>query len=229
MESLLEKNQVESKFTLQQPLFTGLKEFSAYAGFKKQETRDEWRLRQAELQLYDEVSRAYFDVVALESALVNNATSVTLSQDRLAELKSFYRLGKSREGEIFSAESQLAALKAIQVHLKGQIRVARETLSFLAGQDLGSASLILGPKETPEPVTLYLNQSARRPDVRPSGKKCWPKPCESVTRKAPIGPAPTCRKLLHPTPRLFMTPSMGRDVELGRSALPGRHGESARG
>ncbi len=49
--SLLDKNQVESKFSLQQPLFTGLKEFSAYAGFKRQEARDEWRLRQAELQL----------------------------------------------------------------------------------------------------------------------------------------------------------------------------------
>jgi outer membrane protein TolC len=163
--SLLDKNQVESKFSLQQPLFTGLKEFSAYAGFKRQEARDEWRLRQAELQLYDEVSRAYYDVVALETALANNATSVALSQDRLAELKSFYRLGKSREGEIFSAESQLAALKAIQVHLRGQIRVARETLSFLTGQAMGSTPLTSETIKTPEPVTLYLNQSARRPDL----------------------------------------------------------------
>ena len=162
---LLEKNQIESKFSLQQPLFTGLKEFSAYAGFKKQEARDEWRLRQAELQLYDEVSRAYYDVVALESALANNATSVKLSQDRLDELKSFYRLGKSREGEIFSAESQLAALKAIQVRLKGQIRVARETLSFLTGQEMGVAALTQETVVAPEPVTLYLNQSARRPDL----------------------------------------------------------------
>ena len=162
---LLEKNQVESKFSLQQPLFTGLKEFSAYAGFKKQEARDEWRLRQAELQLYDEVSRAYYDVVALESALANNATSVALSQDRLAELKSFFRLGKSREGEIFSAESQLAALKAIQVRLKGQIRVARETLSFLTGREMGAAVLAQDAIASPEPVTLYLNRSAGRPDL----------------------------------------------------------------
>lgn len=166
--SLLEKNQVESKFSLQQPLFTGLKEFSAYAGFKRQEARDAWRLRQAELQLYDEVARAYFDVVALESALANNSTSVSLSQDRLTELKSFYRLGKSRESEIFSAESQLAALKAIQVRLHGQIRVARESLSFLVGQDLGATLLTNGTVQTPEPVTVYLTQSARRPDLEAS-------------------------------------------------------------
>ncbi|MBK8575869.1 MAG: TolC family protein [Elusimicrobia bacterium] len=163
--SLLEKNQIESKFSLQQPLFTGLKEFSAYAGFKRQEARDEWRLRQAELQLYDEVSRAFYDVVALESALVNNATSVALSQDRLAELTSFYRLGKSREGEVFSAESQWTALKAIHVRLKGQIRVARETLSFLLGQEVGAAPLVQGSAETPEPVARYLTLAARRPDL----------------------------------------------------------------
>jgi outer membrane protein TolC len=163
--SLLEKNQVESKFSLQQPLFTGLREFSAYAGFKRQEARDQWRLRQAELRLYDEVSRAYYDVVALESALLNNATSVALSQDRLGELKSFYRLGKSREGEIFSAESQLAALKAIQVRLHGQIRVARETLSFLLGQEVGAAPLAQRFTETPEPVASFLTLAARRPDL----------------------------------------------------------------
>lgn len=163
---LLEKNQVESKFALQQPLFTGLREFSAYSGFKKQEARDAWRLRQGELQLYDEVARAYFEVVALESALANNASSVELSQDRLSELKSFFRLGKSREGELFSAESQLATLKAIQVHLRGQIRVARETLSFLLGQDIGITPLLNGKNETaPTPVAFFLSQAAQRPDV----------------------------------------------------------------
>jgi outer membrane protein TolC len=163
---LLEKNQVESKFAIQQPLFTGLREFSAYEGFKKQEARDAWRLRQGELSLYGEVAGAYFDVVALETALANNATSMELSQDRLSELNSFFRLGKSREGELFSAESQLATLKAIQVRLRGQIRVARETLSFLIGQDIGPTPLVNTTNDpAPIPVNSFLAQADQRPDL----------------------------------------------------------------
>ncbi|MBL8023765.1 MAG: TolC family protein [Elusimicrobia bacterium] len=161
-----EKNQVESKFMLEQPLFTGLREFSAYSGFKKQQARDQWRLRQSELQLYNEVAQAYFDILSLETAQANGTTSVKLAQERVDELKSFFRLGKSREGEVLSAESQLAALKAVQVHLKGQILVARETLTFLLGQNLGP--LPISPPERgdpPSPLNTYLNLAAQRPDL----------------------------------------------------------------
>jgi outer membrane protein len=163
---MLEKSQVESKVILDQQIFNGLKEISAWSGFKKQEARDQWRLRQQELALYDEVARAYLDVVSLETALSNNTTTISLAQERVTELKSFYRLGKSREGEIFSAESQLATIKAIGVRLRGQIRVAREALSFLLGKEAGS--LPLAPttfKTEPPSLAIFLTQAARRPDL----------------------------------------------------------------
>ncbi|MBL0059601.1 MAG: TolC family protein [Elusimicrobia bacterium] len=162
----LEKNQVESKFTLEQTLFSGLKEFSAWSGFQKQEARDRWTLRYAELQLFDRVAGAFYDVVGLEAALENSETSVALAGDRTKELKSFLRLGKSREGEVFSAESQLAALNAIRVRLRGQIRVARENLSFLVGQEIGSIPLEDSlDGTTSETLPAFLSQAEKRPDL----------------------------------------------------------------
>jgi outer membrane protein len=162
----LEKNQVESKFTLEQTLFSGLKEFSAWSGFQKQEARDRWTLRHAELQLFDRVAGAFYDVYGLESALENAQTSVSLARDRTKELKSFLRLGKSREGEVFSAESQVAALNAIRVHLRGQIRVARENLSFLLGQEVGSTPLADSLEgTTPQTLPTFLTQAEKRADL----------------------------------------------------------------
>ncbi len=162
----LEKNQVESKFTLEQTLFSGLKEFSAWSGFQKQEARDRWTLRQAELQLFDLVAGGFYDVFGLESALENSETSVALALDRTKELKSFLRLGKSREGEVFSAESQVAALNAIRVRLRGQIRVARENLSFLLGQEIGSTPLADSlDGTTSQSLPAFLSQAEQRPDL----------------------------------------------------------------
>lgn len=163
---MLDKSQVESRMYLEQPLFNGLREFSAWSGFKKQQARDQWNLRQSQLTLFNQVAQAYLDVVSLETALANNATTEALDQERVSELNAFYRLGKSRQGEIFSAESQLAAVKAIGVRLRGQIRVARETLSFLVGQNLGAVSLAPTAFEsTHSIVDAFLAQAARRPDV----------------------------------------------------------------
>lgn len=165
--SFFDNNQVESKFSLEQPLFTGLREFSAWAGFNKQTERDQWRLRFAELSLYEEVSAAFFEVRALETSLENSKISLTLAQERVEELKSFYRLGKAREGEIFSSESQVAVVKATQVHLKGQIRMARERLSFLMGIDVGESPLVDPPAETPAPsLETFLSRAADRSDIK---------------------------------------------------------------
>ncbi len=163
---MLDKSQVESRMYLEQPLFNGLREFSAWSGFKKQQARDEWNLRQSQLALFNQVAQAYLDVVSLETALANNATTEALDQERVSELNAFYRLGKSRQGEIFSAESQLAAVKAIGVRLQGQTRVARESLSFLVGQDMGTAPLTpTSFGSAHPPVDTFLAQAARRPDV----------------------------------------------------------------
>jgi outer membrane protein TolC len=207
---MLDKNQVESKVYLEQPLFNGLREFSAWSGFKKQQARDQWTLRQSQLALYNEVAQAYLEVVGLESALANNATTQALNVERVTELNAFYRLGKSREGEIFSAESQLAAVKAIQVHLRGQIRVARESLSFLVGQDMGSSPPSRRPLARPTPLGhVYLPRPPAGRTWKPNAKK-WPaKNSGSVTKRDPTGPAPIFRAIITPNAPLFTNPSTG--------------------
>lgn len=162
---LLESTQVESRLALQQPLFNGLKEFSAWSGFQKQEARDQWRLQQAEQDLYAQVANAFFDVRSLEKALANSQTTLALAQDRVADLQSFIRLGKSRDGELFSAESEVAALKAAAVRLRGQIQVARELLSFLVGKDMAAPPLLDDVEAEDASLDRFLARAQNRPDL----------------------------------------------------------------
>ncbi len=162
--NFIEEEQVESKFTLKQPIFSGFREFSAHAGFKNEQARNRLRLRRAELELFQRVALAFYRVAGLEADSANVETSIGLAQDRVKELRSFFKLGKSRESEVFSAESQAASLRAQKVRLRGMIRAAREDLFHLMGRD-GSETPLIDTLETAA-TTVPLEPLATRADKR---------------------------------------------------------------
>jgi TolC family type I secretion outer membrane protein len=164
---LLEENQVESKFSLEQPLFSGLREFSARAGFQKEQARDQSRLQRFERDLYRQTAEAFYGALKWETALRTTETTLQLAEERVRELQSFQRLGKSRESEVASAESQVAQLKAERVRVRGQIRAAREDLALLIGQDLDDQPLQDTPAAVaaPLPLSAYLSRAGQRSDV----------------------------------------------------------------
>lgn len=137
----IEKEQPESKFTLRQPLFSGLKEFSALSGFRKESARDELRLRRAQRELFETTVRVFYGVLAPESERDNTRAALALAQDRVKELQGFLRLGKARQSEVFTAQARAAALKASLRQTEARIGSAREELSFLTGQDLSASPL----------------------------------------------------------------------------------------
>lgn len=163
----LEEDQTESKFTLEQPLFSGLKEFSARAGFLKEQARDQGRRTRFQRELYLHTAEAFYAVLKLETALQTTETILALAEERVRELRAFQRLGKSRESEVAGAESQVAQLRAEKVRLGGAIHAAREDLALLIGTELADTPLEndLTGAAAPRPLSDYLSHAHRRSDV----------------------------------------------------------------
>ncbi len=139
--TLTRNERPEAKITGRQPLFGGFREFSAWYGFKSLQRREELELLNAKKALYREVALAFYSVVQLETDLANNQTILTLTTDRVKELESRSRLGKSRPSEVLSVQSQVATLTAQDEKIKGDLWVARDLLSFLTGKNLQETPL----------------------------------------------------------------------------------------
>ena len=161
----------EQKFTFTQALFTGFKEFAGMAGSKLEKKQREYEKLRAEQLLFIDVADAFYlllqereDIEALET--IENAFV-----DRLDELKTREKLGKSRTSEVVMTETQLYTLEDQIESVKSQEQVVRELMAFLIG---GPVNEII---ETESDFSLkseseYLDHATSRPDVR-AAKFAW--------------------------------------------------------
>ncbi|MDD5627933.1 MAG: TolC family protein [Elusimicrobia bacterium] len=160
-------SQPQVNFAVSQLLFSGLREYAAMAAAKHQGQAAELQLRRARGLLYQNVSAAFYLVVALETGLANSRSAIALIMNRIAELRRFEALGRSRHSEVVLVESQQAALEAQAESQRGQIEAARELLSFLTGKELARAKLLdrLERLRTLDPEEAMLGRAYDRSDV----------------------------------------------------------------
>jgi outer membrane protein len=158
----------EAGLRLSQPLFSGFRESRATAGFAAAGERERWRLERAARLLFLDVARAFYAVILYEADLEDVRATVGLSRDRVKELEERVRLGKTRESELLSAESQLASLRAEESESLANLRAAREELALLTGRDFSSAALEdrLPRVEGAEPLPFLLEKTGERADVK---------------------------------------------------------------
>ncbi|MBI3292522.1 MAG: TolC family protein [Elusimicrobia bacterium] len=158
----------EVKFIVRQPLFSGFREFAAMSSFKSESRRATLLFNRASKLLFQDVARAFYLVVQLETDLGNIRTLIQLTQERVKELQERVRLGKSRPSEVLTVQSQQAAQRSLEEQIKEQILTARELLSFLTGNDVGERSLRdeLPNSEIVEPEAMLLAKTDQRSDVQ---------------------------------------------------------------
>ena len=162
------KNQRDSKFSLKQPLFSGLREWSAFQGFRRDQAKAEFLLARSSEELDGSVASAFYSVVTAESDRDNAVSGLKLAEDRVKELKGFLDLGKARDSELFTAQAHASALRAGLRGLEARIVLARSDLSFITGQDLSAASLsdAAAQPAAAEPLAAALQRAVARPDLR---------------------------------------------------------------
>jgi outer membrane protein len=123
--------------SLVQPLFRGFAEYAALRDEKdmlvSSKDADQW----AAMQLYQDVSQAFFMVLSLEHSrdLINE--EIKQYEGRIKEEKHFYSIGRARNSDVESTEADQALLMATGVQTDEQIAVERQVLGFLTGKDPG--------------------------------------------------------------------------------------------
>lgn len=156
----------EAKLHLRQPLFSGFREFNAMRGYEAGGRQQRLLHRRVANQLYLDVAQVFYTVVLLEQDLADVRALSGLMDERLRELRGRIRLGKSRDSELLTVESQSAVIKAELEEIAGNILVARQALSFLTGRDMALSPLADGLEPgDPGPVENYTVRAASRTDV----------------------------------------------------------------
>jgi outer membrane protein TolC len=150
-----------------QPLFSGFREFMAIRASKAQGESAELSLRRAKQRIYEDVARAYADLLGLHHELKTREAIFRTTQERLKELRHFEGLGRSRRSEVLSAESLLAQIESDIEGARGQERSFQWALRFLTGlqEDLEPSEVTMPVSASLEP---FLEGSRERPDVEAS-------------------------------------------------------------
>jgi outer membrane protein len=124
----------EGKFTLSQPLFTGFKEFAAIGASKHVGRQRQQELKRAEELLFTDVADAFYLYLNYQQDLQVLENTQNVLFERVGELKKRQMIGKSRPGEVASAEAKLRRNEALLEVVRAQKEVAGQLMEFLIGR-----------------------------------------------------------------------------------------------
>jgi len=155
----------EQKFTFTQALFTGFKEFAGMAGSRLERKQREYEKLRAEQLLFIDVADAFYLLLVEQEDIEALETIENAFIDRIDELKTREKIGKSRTSEVVMTETQLYTLEDQIESVKSKEQVARELLAFLIG---GPVNEIIEPEYdfSLKPESAYQAEAYSRPDVR---------------------------------------------------------------
>jgi outer membrane protein len=169
--TLTRRSRPEVNLSARQTLFQGLREFQALK-VSNAETRQNIFLRdRAKQTLFFEVVYAYYAVLQLEEELSIFNSIHHAVQERTGDLRRRLDLGKSRESEILTTQSQLASVEADRETVHGLLLEARENLAFLIGEPVSGKLTDTYPIPGEiGPVEAYIGPLPERPDLKASAE-----------------------------------------------------------
>lgn len=149
---------------LRQPLIRG----GVLSGFQMRD--EEYLLAQFQkdysyISLYQLLINSYFTLYQAQVDLENLEKLQKLSSDRLKEIQQLARVGRSRQGEVVQAETQLLTAKAQYEKGLQTLKEAQQNFAFYTGQanaKLAKSSTL--PKKL-EDFNVYAEKLNSRPDI----------------------------------------------------------------
>lgn len=160
------KHPFGTTISVQQPIFAGFRDVFLYQAAKFEERAKEYDAYRVEELLFQDVAEAFLQVRLFEedrAVLVNMKRTLV---DRIAELKHFIELGKSRDSEELAAKADLADVESTLVQTEKMLATSREALAFLTGQP--ASVLTLSNQPVPpnlEPLDALIERAKHRADL----------------------------------------------------------------
>jgi outer membrane protein len=161
------QNQTLGKITLSQPLFVGLRDFALLRQTKALRTASKFDRDAAIVQLFKDLANNVYTILSIERDIKNLRAEMNLYRKRIAELKEFRKIGRSRDTEVLTVQTALASLSASEKQLLGQAKAAREVFAVMSGLPAEAhLRAKLSDKLTLQgPLSSYLSRIEQRPEV----------------------------------------------------------------
>ncbi len=168
----------ERKFVVTQPIFMGFRSMAALtaAGSLHKQRKEEW-IRAKQL-LFTDVAGAFYNLIRDQKNIEIFEQTINLLKERISELKEREQIGRSRAGEVATANAQLKGVEADLAKARGELAISRHTLAYLIGQSVQASQLIdadLSVDMAPA-LDAYIAYSESRSDVeanRQAMKTAW--------------------------------------------------------
>lgn len=127
-------NQQTSTFlNISQPLFQGLREYTALGIARENVTRAEKVVESYERQLLFEVARVYYSLLIDQRELVNTRELMKLTKQRVDDLRARVEIGRSRTSELILAQSQLVTVESREQSLERNLAILWTDFELLTG------------------------------------------------------------------------------------------------
>lgn len=138
-----------AKISLEQSLFSGLKEFHALSIASRNIEASENALKDYQLNLRLSLARLFYKILSLQQEYRNLQEQESILQKRVTYLRSRAKIGRSKQSEVVSARSQLARISADMALNQSELALDRRTFFWMTGrqadnlQDNTAASALL--------------------------------------------------------------------------------------
>jgi outer membrane protein TolC len=123
----------ERQFVITQPLFQGFKSLGALAGAGSLKIQRQQERFRAEQLLFLDVVLAFYDVMRYKKDVEIIQGIHQLFQERIDELRSREKIGRSRPSEVVNAKARMRLTEADLAQSQGALKVAQYILEFLTG------------------------------------------------------------------------------------------------
>lgn len=154
-----------SRIQLSQPLYLSHRYFANSTSTREVVKAREKAIERTKLELYTLVVQTFYDVRLAEAEVENYKSTMALTEERLIELKKRARIGRSRTGEVLTAQSQLSMIEANLEDARRRVKVAREQFSFITGLPTSTELFASEDTSKPKPIEDYLSKIKFRPDL----------------------------------------------------------------
>ena len=162
--TLTERTREEAWAAVEQPIFSGFRDRKAYQALKSVAAARDLETTDEEIRVRLRAAEAFLDVLFRQKELDTRRAVARVSRERVSELESRAKLGRSRRSELLAARAQLARLEAQIFAAEGREKASQERLRALTG--LTDRLRLTAPPARALPDGVSLEASLQeRPDV----------------------------------------------------------------
>lgn len=161
----LQRYREQAWVAVNQPLFSGFREFLAFRSAKESGEAGALRLQRAKHLLYRDVADAYLTLLGGQDEIRIRASVLDNTAQRMKDLRARLEVGRSRKSELLAAEAQHDQAVAEVEQSRAAERRAQFELRFLTGLEEDIEPAPLGDAPPPPALEAALARSRARADV----------------------------------------------------------------